>query len=351
MTAVRGLTLTICSFVALAACSGSESAPASGPLVTTTPAITTTVAPTTSVVPPTTTTTTTVSTTSTIAVTPVLDDGRPATFMAVTDDYEAVEVDTETGEIIHRFGQRAGADALASGDEIAPNVFDGIWRTASGDTVLISECCEPAGGHISFLTGDEPLNSDYENEASHGWWVVPSAHSDQVIITGYFTEIRDASQAPSTTDSVVLFENDGSGVGAIGWSLDGTSIYWFDEGSGDLTTWNQIDGRFSLGSKVSIEWVASDQHLFGLDTQANGNLVSFLTRFDAEGEPSETEGVVYSSETGELLAMFPVPAGSSFGGYDVSGRFLVYTTRDGVVMYQGLGQVGVLGVGYLFASW
>ena len=271
--------------------------------------------------------------------------------MAVTDDYEAVEVDTETGEIIRSFGQRADADALASGDEIAPNVVDGIWRSASGDTVLISECCEPAGGHISFLTGDETLDSDYENEASQGWWVVPSAHSDQVIITGYFTEIVDASRGPSTTDSVILFENDGSGVGAIGWSPDGTSIYWFDESTGDLSTWKHTGGRFSFGSKVSVDWVGSDQHLFGLDTQASGSLVSFLTRFDAEGEPSETEGVVYSSDTGALLAMFRVPVGSSFGGYDVSGRFLIYTTRDGVVMYQGLGQVGVMGVGYLFASW
>ena len=78
--------------------------------------------------------------------------------MAVTADYEAVEVDTATGAIVHRFGQRADAASLASGDEIAPNVVDGIWRSASGEAVLISECCEPAGGRITFLSADGTLD-------------------------------------------------------------------------------------------------------------------------------------------------------------------------------------------------
>ena len=79
--------------------------------------------------------------------------------------------------------------------------------------------------------------------------------------------------------------------------------------------------------------------------------MSFLTLWAPDGEPIETEGVVYSPQTGELLAEFEVPAGSAFGGYDRSGRFLIYTTPAGAVMYQGRGRVGVLGEGYLFASW
>jgi hypothetical protein len=172
-----------------------------------------------------------------------------------------------------------------------------------------------------------------------------------VIITGYITEIVDASRGSGTPEAITLFENDGSGVGAIGWSIDGSSIFWFDKIAANLTTWNRTDDGVVVASKASIGWVGSDQHLFGLDAQASGNLVSFLTRFDASGEPTRTDGVVYSPETGELLAMFPIPAGSSFGGYDPSGRFLIYTTPEGDVMYQGLGEVGVLGEGYLFASW
>lgn len=281
----------------------------------------------------------------------MLDDGRPATFLAVTDDYEAVEVNTETGEIVRSFGQRADAAALATWDEISPNVVDGIWRSVSGDVVLISECCEPAGGRITFLSGDQALDSDYNNPASQGWWVVPAAHSDQVIITGYFTEVVDASDGAMTPDATTLFENDGSGVGAIGWSLDGTSIYWLDEGSAQLTTWAVAGDSISVAETVAVDWIGSDQHVFGLGAQASGNLVSFLTDFDSDGAPGATEGVVYSPETGEVLARFPVPDGSVFGGYEPSGRFLIYTTRGGTVMYQGVGKVGTLGEGFLFASW
>ena len=104
-------------------------------------------------------------------------------------------------------------------------------------------------------------------------------------------------------------------------------------------------------SRVPIDWVAPDQRLLGLDAQAGGNLVSFLTRYGASGESITTHGVVYSPVTAELLAEFPVESGSSFGGYDPSGRFLIYTTPSGDVTYQGLGRVGVLGEGYVFASW
>lgn len=291
------------------------------------------------------------TTTSTVMLTSTFDDGRPSTYMAVTADYEAVEVDTATGAIVHRFGQRADAASLASGDEIAPNVVDGIWRSASGEAVLISECCEPAGGRITFLSADGTLDLDYREPTWNGWWVVPAATSDQVIITGYFTQVVNALEGPGGEGAVTLFENDGSGVGAIGWSPDGSSIHWYDESAGELVTWTWSDAGFEIESAVPIEWVGPDQHLSGLDAQASGNIVSFLTLWAPDGEPIETTGVVYSPETGELLAEFPVDAGSAFGGYDPSGRFLIYTTPAGAIMYQGSGRVGVLGDGYLFASW
>lgn len=291
------------------------------------------------------------TTTSTIALTPTLRDGRPATYMAVTSDYEAVEVDTATGVVVHRFGRRADAAALESGDEIAPNVVDGIWRSASGDTVLISECCEPAAGRITFLPDDGTLDPDHGEQAWHGWWVVPAANSDEAIITGYFTQILNVAEGPDGAGAVTLFENDGSGVGAIGWSLDGSKIHWYDDEAGELVTWAKSEDGFEVEFSVPIDWVGPDQDLSGVDSQPSGNTVSFLTRRAGNGEPIETDGVVYSPQTGELVAEFDVPAGSWFGGYDPSGRFLIYTTPDGAVMYQGLGRVGVLGEGYVYASW
>ena len=351
MTARRHVASAIILGLVTAACAGASTSTTetSVSTVTTSPPTTeTTMEASTTTAPLEATTTSTSESTDRTAV---LDDGRPATFMAVTDDYEAVEVDTADGRVIRSFGQRATAAELTSGDEIAPNVVDGVWRSSSGETVMVSECCEPAGGHITFLRNDEQLDRDYDTPASQGWWVVPSAHSDLVIITGYITEVVDAGQGPTATSRVTLFENDGSGVGAIGWSLDGTSIFRLDEAAGELTTWTRTDDGISLDSTVPIDWIGSNQHVLGLGMQSTGNLVSFLTTFASDGQPIDTEGLVYSTTSGEVLARFPVPAGSAYGGYDPSGRFLLYTTLDGQVIYQGLGREGVLGDGYLFASW
>jgi hypothetical protein len=46
-----------------------------------------------------------------------------------------------------------------------------------------------------------------------------------------------------------------------------------------------------------------------------------------------------------------VPAGSVLGGYETSGTFLIYTTPEGVVEFQGQGRVERLGEGFFFASW
>ena len=54
---------------------------------------------------------------------------------------------------------------------------------------------------------------------------------------------------------------------------------------------------------------------------------------------------------GELVATFPVETGSLWGGYDPSGRMLIYTDGEDVVRWQGLGQSGVLAEGYIHASW
>lgn len=55
--------------------------------------------------------------------------------------------------------------------------------------------------------------------------------------------------------------------------------------------------------------------------------------------------------TGELVAEFDIEPGSRMGGYDPSGRFLIYVDGSGSARWQGLGQTGVLGEGYTFASW
>ena len=43
---------------------------------------------------------------------PTLDDGRPATFVAVTTDYAAVEVDTVSGDVVNSIAQVSTREAV-----------------------------------------------------------------------------------------------------------------------------------------------------------------------------------------------------------------------------------------------
>jgi hypothetical protein len=81
-------------------------------------------------------------------------------------------------------------------------------------------------------------------------------------------------------------------------------------------------------------------------------LVTFRLTPDGDDDYDNdlARGIVFEP-TGELVAEFDVEPGSRMGGYDPSGRFLIYVDGEGTVRWQGLGQTGSLGEGYLFASW
>ncbi len=289
------------------------------------------------------------STTSTPSIA-TLEDGRPVTFIAVTDDYEAVEVDTATGEIVHSFGRRADADELASSEEIYANVVDAAWRTRSGESILISECCEPAAGRIAVLTGGAALSPDYSEEALYAWAAVPSPRDDRAIVVGYSTGIVEVNGAKAVPVAQIV-ENDGSGIGAIGWSNDARLIYWYDQQSGELVTYDPSGPPEDNQAREPMTWIGPDQWLSGLAAQQSGNLVSFLHTFGPDHGVISTEGIVYSPATAEIIARFPVETGARFGGYETSGKFLLYVDADGEVRWQGKGGTGSLGTGFIFASW
>lgn len=279
----------------------------------------------------------------------ILPDGRPATFLAVTTDYEAVEVDTLTGAVIRSFGGRARAGDLHT-DELPPNVVDAAWRTTSGSTILISECCEPAAGRINYLGEGDTLSDDYGDPAVPGWAVVTCPTSDQVILVGYRTAITTPDPTAASEQRVFL-ENDGSGIAAIGWAADGELIHWFDVAAGELVTWDPtgVDGDVI---RMSMAWVREDQRLTGLEAQANGRLVSFLHTVGTNFfDIVETEVVTYGAGSGELADRTQIEPGSAFGGYDPTGLHFLYVTADGRVRWIGPDGTHTLAEGFIFASW
>jgi hypothetical protein len=318
----------------------------------TTSATTPTTAPTTATTPP----TTTIALTTTTGAVPdgLLPDGRPATFVAITEDYRAVEVDTATGDILHVYGQTGTPADLEAAEEMPPNVLVGIWRTSDGAMVGISDCCEPAAGRVFFLESDATLGDDPYSESNPwntGWVMSPSPFDNRLAVIGYELQVLDPAGPAGNGLNVWVDEPDlGSASSAPAWAKDEHSVYWI-AGYGTDTAVAYVDldnGVWALAGNPS--WVGEGQSLDGIGTQESGNLVGFLTTYGDGFEPTDTVGVVFTP-TGQLTANFPVETGSIWGGYDPSGRFLIYVDGDGTVRWQGLGQTGELATGFIFASW
>ena len=353
--------LALAAAIALLGCGGdsAETTTSTDAGVTATTSTSAAAATTTTTAAPATTTTTgatttTTTTTTTAAPNPgvVLADGRPATFVAVTEDFLAVAVDTVTGEIIHEYGQTGTLAEVESAEEMPPNVLVAIWRTSDGSMVGISDCCEPAAGNIFYLAADGAFGPDpYASERLMGWTVSPSPTESTFAILGYSMLVDDPS-IPDFGDPGLWIDDSSLGfpMGAPAWTRDGSELYWSTM-IGEVTALATLDLAEGAPSHVTVmPWVGVHQTLDGIGSQASGNLVGFLHTYDDDYNVIETSGVVFST-TGEVLATFPVEVGSSWGGYDPSGVFLLYVDGDGMVRWQGGGGSGAIADGFIFASW
>ncbi|RZV46068.1 MAG: hypothetical protein EX267_04150 [Acidimicrobiia bacterium] len=347
-----------------AACGGTSSEATPAPLTTTTvpvatttsiPATTTTTAsssgPTTTARPtsttvPATTTTTRLAAPDAISATPSLPDGRPRTFLAVTNDFEAVEVDTQTGDVLRSIGQAGSrADLEAAEVAAAVNVIDAAWRTVDGSILVVSECCEPAAGAIHVLTGTEPW--EFDAPTIPGWAAGASPATAEVAIVGY--EIQVGRPDRWRYRDVVDPEIVGYASGSPTWGRDGTRVFWIAEVPTNTgVRWVLAELDLSTGeiSDTVLDWVPEDARLAGLAARASGDLVTIVTT-DAF---TYTEGAVVSP-VGALVERFEIGEGAVLGGYDPTGVFLIYVDGAGAVRWEGGGQAGTLADGFIFASW
>ena len=337
-----------------AACGGGEAATTTSASAVTTaaPAATSTTSRTTSTEVSTTSTSTTTTTQGSGALS--LPDGRPATFVAITEDYAAVEIDTATGEVIHDFGHTGTAAEMAATEEMPPNVLVGAWRTTNRSAVGLSDCCEPAAGRLFILGAEGELGDDpYSTTGpwNTGWTITPAPAGSLFAVVGYSLQVFDPTVAAEEGFDVWIDEPDvGSPYGAAAWARDESALFWVAQLE-QVTMLASIDLSLGVPNPVSVlDWVGVEQFLDGIGSQESGNLVGFLHTRNDDFDIVETQGVVFST-SGELLATFPVETGALWGGYDASGRFLIYVDGDARVRWQGLGRSGVLGDGFYFASW
>jgi hypothetical protein len=243
---------------------------------------------------------------------------------------------------------------MAAAEEMPPNVLVGAWRSLDGGTIGLSDCCEPAAGRLFYLGAAESLGEDpYSTTGpwNMGWTITPAPNSNQFAVIGYSLRVFDPTAASEESFEIWIDEPDiGFPSGAAAWARDESGLFWTARLQ-QVTMLVELDLSVGLPNPVSVlEWVGVNQYLDGIGSQQSGNLVGFLHTLADDRGVVATEGVVFST-SGELLATFPVETGSLWGGYDASGRFLIYVDGDDRVRWQGLGQSGILGEGFYFASW
>ena len=265
----------------------------------------------------------------------------------MTNDFEAVEVDTETGAVLRSIGQAGNrADLEAAEVEATVNVIDAVWRTIDGSILVVSECCEPAAGAIHVLTGTEPW--DHGGPTIPGWAAGASPTTAELAIVGYELQVG----RPDRWRYREIFDTEVAGYpsGSPAWSRDGKRVYWVAEIPSDdgSVRWALAGLDLGTGEKTNtvLGWVQEDSRLTGLAVRASGELVTIVTT-DAF---TYTEAVAMSPD-GALIENFDIAEGSVLGGYDPTGTYLITVDGTGAVRWEGSGQSGTLAEGYLFASW
>ncbi len=261
-------------------------------------------------------------------------DGRPASFFAITVEGAAVEVDTVSGRILREIAQ---LDDPTSDVEL-PQVLVSIWPVAGTDgTVLLSDCCEPAAGNIYRLDADDRIDDPAEVWAGGGWEAVPDARGARVATSAYTSTVR----ADDGTETA-LFDTPGV-TSFVDWLRDRDGVVFAEPGENST-----VIRRFDLDASGSVATAVEFTLPFSgrdLTVRADGNLVLLATEPDGVDR-----GIVFTPD-GDLVTAFDTVAGGQILDYDARGLFVIQLDDDGNASWQGLGQSGTLGSGYLWVQW
>ena len=291
------------------------------------------------------TTTTAPTTTTTEADEPdpnVLPEDAPTSWVGVTTDYEAVEVDTVTGEVIRSLGQVSTAEEVENAEcSACVNAIDMAWQTFDGSHTIISECCEPAAGQIHVLSDSElPLLLDSDDTPVSFWTASPAPDRALIAFLGYGVAVAPADDPQTPIASAELADFP---VSNAVWVPGENAVRWLEDVAGTLQL-----RTFDIATETSsaVEVVGPEAPgVAGLAVRASGDMVAMYSESDGG-----TTGLVLTPE-GEVVEEFDVEDGARPGGYDPSGALLIYTDDDGVVHWMSESGTGVLAEGYFFASW
>jgi hypothetical protein len=338
MSSLKRLSVLALLTLVVGACGSGDGSEAT----TTTEAETTTSLATTTT-PPTTTTTTT-TTQAVDQDSSSLPDDAPTTWVGVTTDYEAVEVDTATGEVIRSLGQVSTAEDVENAEcSACVNAIDMVWRTFDGSHTIISECCEPAAGRIHVLGDSElPLVFDSDDAPVSFWTASPSPDAPLIAFLGYGVAVAEADnpRSPIAASELADFP-----VSNAVWVPGEEAVRWLEDAAGTLQL-RTFDVATESSTAVEVSGVEA-QGIVGLAIRSSGEMVAMHSDVDTDGAAT----ALVLSPAGEVIEEFDIETGARPGGYDSSGTLLIYTDGDNVVRWLSESGSGVLAEGYHFASW
>lgn len=266
-------------------------------------------------------------------------DGRPAVFYAVTTDGRAVEVDTLSGTVLRELA--VADDPTGEGD---PNgrYLDAVWPIPGGNgDVLIAECCEPAAGLLYRLASGGSID-DAAGSGLFAWAGVHDARGERLATSGFVSQVRATDQSGADVTTVDLFESDGT-ISFVAWLTDRDGVV-YAEPQEDRTVIRRfdldVDGNLAAASVFPVPYVARD-----LTVRADGNLVLLATENDGIDR-----GIVLTPD-GDLVTAFDTAVDGQILDYGPRGLFVIELDDNGRATWQGVGQSGELGEGYLWVQW
>ena len=291
---------------------------------------------------------------NTAATRPVLPDGRPATFWAITtDDDKLVEVDTLTGAVIGTYGGWDDGAERDGAERDGAQRIDGVETGAYG-RLWVTSCCEPAVGQIIKL---ESGGSIVPGETRPTLGSSPSVSpSGRLVAVAGLTSVEVRRADGETGDSPVsVFRfptSDGQPepfLRPAGWIDDDTLII---EAVVETSTLWRLDISDPSDPLLSERSAGGLLPFVGTAVRSDGSVVAAAYASDSDDPAKSTVmGWVYDMTTGERTAEFDLPDDTRDIDYDSTGTYLIVTGTNGVVTWYGAGQSGVIGQGFLAVSW
>ncbi|MEL7155798.1 MAG: hypothetical protein AAFN30_04280 [Actinomycetota bacterium] len=282
----------------------------------------------------------------------------PDSFWAIDDArFDLVRVDADTGNVIETLGGWGAELAQGEGAQVLTSV-----EVAPGGRLWLDDCCEPAFGSVFDVDDDQRFDLRADSGAvgrrtglspevsPDGALVAVAVGSDGVSVT---TTGSGAAVAEGSAIASVVADAIGADPDAIGFPyplawLSAEVLVVVSPGA-DEATLQAVD--VSGATPVAVgPAVVLDGNVVAGDVRTDGHLVIALSEAGADAS-APVAGRVLDPDTGEVVAAFALPDGTSGIDYDTTGTYLLTVNQAGVVTWLGRGQSAQLATGMVAASW